>query len=401
MKLRIGPPATGSNYFPRLILRSKLELALKRGNFAFVGPRRTGKSSILRDLERNFPDDLHVCYLDLQGLRDVPSWIQRMLDAAKKALEIKSPRAAKLIGKASTARAVLDRIEQITLFGTGIKLTAGKPAVDDWQPMADQFVQLLLDNEMPLCFVLDEFPWFLRHVAKNHTAAETEAALNWFRAARQELVDSPCRFLISGSIGLNGLLRRLNLSPAANDFDTITIDPLTKDEAQRFLACLARGEGIPLDPAARDRILERLGGNWPMLLAILMSEIQDSAWTNSPTLADIDHIYDEKLVRGNRNKFCEEMWNRLKKPEVFCPGEYRLAYEFLKVLARADSLNNQQLAAIHNDLDPNPIDRTAHAQDVDVVIETLLHDGYIVRDERGCYRFSSNILRDYWRFRTA
>jgi len=112
--------------------------------------------------------------------------------------------------------------------------------------------------------MLDEFPWFLGHVAANHSPAEVDATLNWFRKVRQELADGPTRFLVTGSIGLTGLLRRLGLSPAANDFDSIDIEPLDDKEALQFLEERAEGEGITLSATARRRILERLGVGWPL-----------------------------------------------------------------------------------------------------------------------------------------
>jgi hypothetical protein len=50
MEIRIGPPATGSNFYKRPALIAGLLRALRRGNVAFLGPRRTGKTSCLEEI---------------------------------------------------------------------------------------------------------------------------------------------------------------------------------------------------------------------------------------------------------------------------------------------------------------------------------------------------------------
>lgn len=399
-KLKIGSPATGDHYFPRAALRRRLIKALSRDHIAFLGPRRTGKTSILRDLERHPPAGTSAIYLDLQGLRSVPAWLSLMLRETKKLLQTPPDKLAWLKAAGKGTASVLKRIEQISL--SGIKLTPGQPAVDLWEPIADEFLTLLREHELPIVFMLDEFPWFLGHVAANHSPAEVDATLNWFRKVRQELADGPTRFLVTGSIGLTGLLRRLGLSPAANDFDSIDIEPLTDKEALQFLEERAEGEGIALSVAARRRILERLGVGWPLLLATFLSEVQDEDAPKGPTVKDIDRLYEDRMVRGSRNKYCQEMFTRLTKPEMFSPSERRLAQEILRDLCRSTKAFGQdEFDTLHVRLVPDAAHRSLLATELDYVIETLRHDGYLVRQRDGLHTFASHILRDFWRHRTA
>lgn len=399
-KLKIGSPATGDHYFPRTALRRRLIKALSRDHIAFLGPRRTGKTSILRDLEKHPPAGTSALYLDLQGLRSVPAWLALMLKETKKLLQTPPDKLAWLKQAGKGTASVLRRIEQISL--TGIKLTSGQPAVDLWEPIGDEFLGLIREHELPIIFMLDEFPWFLGHVAANHSPAEVDATLNWFRKVRQELADGPTRFLVTGSIGLTGLLRRLGLSPAANDFDSIDIEPLDDKEALQFLQERAEGEGITLSATARRRILERLGVGWPLLLATFLSEVQDEGSPKGPTVKDIDRLYDDRMVRGSRNKYCQEMFTRLTKPEMFSPSERRLAQEILRDLCRATKAFGQDdFDLLHARLVPDTAHRSLLTTELDYVLETLRHDGYLVRQRDGLHTFASHILRDFWHHRTA
>ncbi|MCA9049812.1 MAG: hypothetical protein KDA89_13845 [Planctomycetaceae bacterium] len=411
-KLRIGSPATGNNFFPRNSLRERLLRALSRDNVAFLGPRRTGKTSILLDLNNNPLDGVEAIKLDLQGLRSVPAWLKLMLSEARKRFAAPQTSGAKKAWQITRTKseAVLKRIDEITALGNGIKLQSGQPAVDSWQPVADEFLALLKELEQPIYFLLDEFPWFLGHVAKNHTPAEVDATLNWFRKVRLELSDLSVRFLVTGSIGLNGLLRRLELSPAANDFDSIEIKPLTDAESATFLREVAEGECIPITDECIQRILDRIGVGWPILLATFLSEVQDHfpGGGERITVDDIDRIYEQQMVRGSRNKYCEEMYTRLTKEELFTVSERRLAQEILRRLCRSSrGFGTEELRAIHEQLVPDDDLRMRLAQEVDVVIETLTHDGYLIRRESsnpeldGRLEFASHILRDFWRHRTV
>lgn len=407
-KLRIGAPATGGNFFPRHKLRDRLLRALQRDHVAFLGPRRTGKTSILQDLANNPPAGIIAVKLDLQGLRNVPAWLNLMLSETKRVLELPPEKLGWLKKTGGNVGSILQRVEQITVLGNGIKLSNGQPAVDGWQPVADQFLELLTEHQLPIYFLLDEFPWFLGHVATNHTAAEVDATLNWFRKVRHELADLPARFLVTGSIGLEGLLRRLNLHPAANDFDTIEIEPLTDTEALAFLQELAAGEDIQAPAEARRRMLERIGVGWPILLATFLAEIQDYGSDGNLSLDDIDQIYENQLVRGSRNKYCAEMFQRLTKPELFSTSERRLGQEILRDLCRATTgFGRDELSEIHARLVPDAAHRALLTSELDVVIETLTHDGYLLRQKNadseldGRLAFASHILRDYWRHRTV
>lgn len=402
MKLKIGSPATGDNFFPRNRLREKIIRALQRDHIAFLGPRRTGKTSILKEIESNPPPGIAAVYLDLQGLRDVPAWLNLMLKTAKTLIQQPPDKLKWLKWSGQKLKSGLQRIEEISVLGQGIKLSPGQPAVQDWEPVADQFLALLRDEDLPIYFMLDEFPWFLGHVADNHTSAEVDAAMNWFRRARMALADKPSRFLITGSIGLNGLLRRLGLAPAANDFDPIEIEPLEDAEALLFIEKLAEGESLDIPAPLREQILRRLGVGWPLLLSTFVSEIQERPATTPLSSDDIDAIYEQQLVRGIRNKYCQEMYTRITKPELFSSSERQLAQEALKTLARSETpFGMDQLHEIHARIVPDPALRNMLSMDLDIVLETLLHDGYLYRRPDGRIEFASHILRDYWRHRTA
>lgn len=400
MKIRLGPPATGSDFYPRPALRKRLLRALGRGHVAFVGPRRTGKTSILEEIRRNPPDQTHVVLLDLEKLDNVKDWLLAMTQKTREALGLR-PAEGRLAKAGRLAVEHLKRIEKLEAMGAGIQLSANASNPGAWRPCAEELSAFIGGTGERIYYLLDEFPWFLSHIAKKHTDAEVEALLNWFRGVRQELAEKPARFLLTGSIGLEGFLRRIGLSPAVNDLDTIEIPPLNDAEADELLERLAAGESVLLSAENRRQIRDLLGSNWPIVLELFISEIQDAAFTKAPTKSDLSRIYDEQLVRGSRNKYCQEMFSRIGKKEIFSFGQRTLARAILRDLTRKAEISASDIESLHQELVPSDSVRETMKNDVEFVADTLRHDGYVIQREGGRIAFASNILRDYWRHRVG
>lgn len=399
MKTRIGPPATGDDYFPRPSVTSRLCRALQRGNVSFLGPRRTGKTSILKHLQADPPQGCVGIFIDLEKFHAVADWLEELIAKTRAVIEEPAPERPWTTRAQAAMRAFLGRIDSLTIPGiAGFKLSPA--AAKQWRPIADAFLKLLQQSEAPILYLLDEFPWFLGQVVKRSSVEEVEEVLSWFRSARQELAEHPARFLVTGSIGLDGLVRKLRLTPTVNEFDPVEIPPLTDAEALAFLEKLAADEGVPLSAPGRKRILSLLGTNWPILLQLFLSEIQE--WQaadkgRAPTAAELRRIYQDGLVGGSRNKYCSEMWDRL--PKVFSASELRLGREILRELhLRPAGMTRADFEAVHARIVPDEGLRASAAEELDYVLDSLKHDGYVLvaPPDGGRTRFASNILRDYW-----
>jgi hypothetical protein len=399
MNIKVGPPVSEDDFYPRPELIARLLRALEHAHVAFLGPRRTGKTSCLKKIEAAPPTGYVPISLNLEQYDSVDAWLLAMLAKVRTELGKPGPKAPWLVQKGTQ---LLRRIEEIQLMGNGIKLSSAKSAHPAWRPLADDLLSLLKETNPPIIFLLDEFPVFLNLVARKHSKEEVEALLNWFRAARQELVVLAPRFLVTGSIGLKGVVRRLGLAPTINDFDTLEIPPLTEAEALKFLATLAGDNRVPLSAAGRRHILKLLGGHWPILLQLFVSELRENLSAKTPTPVALERIYREHLVGGPRNEYCSGMFTRLK--DTFTESECRLAREILRRLSHADrGFGRADFEAAHAALVPLPEQRALALDELDYVVDVLKHDGYLrqdIGDEQRTH-FASNILRDFWKRKTA
>jgi len=193
MEIRIGPPATGDNFFKRPKLISRLMRALHRGNVTFLGPRRTGKTSCLKEIHAH-QDEYLTILLNLEKLHSPEAWLAAMVEGLRTALEKPPTRFAST--KAGIA-SFLERIRTLSIPGAGSVELAERDSSKAWVKNARKFLDLLAGSEVPVLFLLDEFPTFLNLVAKRFGTSVVEEILLWFRAARTELQEANVRFLVT------------------------------------------------------------------------------------------------------------------------------------------------------------------------------------------------------------
>jgi hypothetical protein len=123
MKLRIGPPVTGDDFYLRPYLIQTLTRALNGGHVAFLGPRRTGKTSCLKAIVADPPAGYVPLLLNLEKHHSITDWLKEMAAATRAALEKPAP---KLQWLKDTAADFLKRLEKIDFHGVKIELSGSK-----------------------------------------------------------------------------------------------------------------------------------------------------------------------------------------------------------------------------------------------------------------------------------
>ena len=187
--LVIGAPATGAKYWPRPELTAELNEALGNDHVIFPGPRRTGKTSALKDLEAHAAPGEKIVLINTEKLATPAALIQAIAKSVAPAGKLKE--IAKSVG------GQVGRIKSIKIAVFGLDFD--KAAETDWQAAADALLTTLQNQKTRTLIMLDEFSIFVSLLARK-SQTEAEQLLRWFREWRQRLVDSPVRFLLTGSI---------------------------------------------------------------------------------------------------------------------------------------------------------------------------------------------------------
>lgn len=368
MQIIIGPPATGSDFFPRSQITERLQRALKAEHVLFLAPRRTGKTSVLLNLRNHAVHP--AVFLDLEGFNHPKYWIEAMAGALSEMRDQPWLRTLK------NAEGVITRLQSEVL-----QITEA-----DWMDKATRLMNALEDLEAPVWFLLDEFPVMIDKIAITHGKEMASTTMGWMRRLRQQNTGSPVRFLLTGSIGLDAVLRHHGIRGPANDLRREFLTPLPADEALELALRLARDNHVPLNESLAREYIERLGpARWPFFIQLFVAELQDAGPTPEQP-ADLDRIY-QAVAYGRRNQYADNMWTRLR--EVFTESEAAIAREVLRTVAGAAAgVFPEDIRARLPNVDE---------LDFDYVLEALGHDGYLAEADDGRILFFSNLLRDFWR----
>ncbi len=364
MQIVIGNPATDNNFYPRDAICNKLLLAMAVEHVLFLAPRRTGKTSVLLHLQAQAP--CRTVFLNLEEFNHPRLWIQKMAQELSRIQD----------------NPLWQNLKQLGGQFHRLKTKYGHIEAAEWTAKASGLTKDLGRLGEPVWFLLDEFPTMIDLIAKNHGVALAEETLHWLRSTRQENIASPVRFLLTGSIGLDSVLRRHGIRGVANDFRRETLKPLQEKEALEMALKLAEDNGIALEASFALAYIQRLGpARWPFFIQLFLAELQDA---ESPY--SLDQVY-QNIALSNRNQYASNMRDRLK--EIFEPAEADIARQLLRLTAGSDTgLFNEELRS-----------RLANVEDADYgyVLEVLQHDGYLTETDEGRIVFYSHLLRDFWR----
>lgn len=393
MAIRLGNKADGDDFFDREREREDLWRYLTGNHIVLSGPRRLGKTSLLQRLaEEAAAQGLLARLVDVGGFDTSAGFI----DALDRALPDQSI-AGHLRAAGQAVRDWLARVRKVDLrgpggIGGGIELQA--PSEATWWEAAHRLQGRL--SPAPVLLLIDEVSVFLEK-ALARDATDTIRLLSWLRAWRQES-GLACRFLFSGSIGLNTLLDRQGLSTYFNDCYDFRLGPFTTPAALAMLATECARAGWTPDGEAPPYLCRRVGWLSPFYLNLLLDSALSAARDRCQETgaeerrleqADVDDGYDRLLAV--RSRFIH-WYQRLERD--LAPADLAFTLRILAAIARAEEgLTRRQLLARLHRMEPDPDRRAAR---LDRALLGLEEDGYL--DASGPrIAFPSFLLRDYWR----
>ncbi|MDS4013192.1 MAG: ATP-binding protein [Candidatus Accumulibacter sp.] len=392
MPIRVGNKADGDDFFDRTAEREDLWRYLAGNHVVLSGARRLGKTSLLqRVAEEAAERGWQARLLDVEGIDSAEAFVDQLARAFDEATLSGGRRS---VGAAVTrVFASLRKVDVRVPGGAGVGLELQALAETPWRKAA-LALQERVSGQTQL-FLIDEFSVFLDKLLARD-ALDGERLLGWLRAWRQQ-AGLACRFVFSGSIGLNALLARHHLSTRFNDCADFRLGPFKPAAALAMLAELAQREQWPVAADSLEHLCRRVGWLSPFYLNLLLDGSlqaarerleEDRTAQRLLTTDDIDAAYDRLLA--NRSRFFhwfQRLARELQEPQL----SFTLA--LLAAVARAENgLSRRQLAARLTRHEPNPDRR---AERLDEALLLLEEDGYL--DAGETIHFPSFLLRDYWR----
>jgi len=400
--MKLGNPATGDDFFGRSQEMKDLWRYLEADHIRFPGVRRLGKTSILQRLEvEAAAHGLMAKWLDVSDINSAKGFVA-FLDQAFPEKVIKRF----VADKAQQIGDWLKRIRKIdatlpdVVGGGGVGIEIGGEAMSEWLVKANALHSRL--RNQPLLILLDEFPVMLEKLVQRDRK-EAEQLLAWLRIWRQ--TPGACRFVFTGSIGLQYLLERYGFGETMNDCFSYPLGPYRPMEARglwEYFAPIADEIPWEVSELVIDHALSRVGWLSPYFLCLLLDETMRTARERRQELPDeatskarieiedVDDAYEKLLAERSRFHHWEKRLKASLPADdlIFC-------LNLLTHLSRhADGLTLTQLSSRLGQHKSNPDRREQRLQDL---LVRLTDEGYTSQpDSNGRIQFLSFPLRDWW-----
>ena len=241
---------------------------------------------------------------------------------------------------------------------------------------------------------MDELPIFLSRMLREEDGAQrVDDFLRWLRGALQSVEgDSPV-LVVSGSIGLAPLVRRLGIPDRINHLHFIRLGPWTRETSVACLERLASDNGLRFEDGVADAVHEALGIGIPHYVQSFFARLKEVATMRSrdrATAEDVAEVHRELLGPSGDNDLVHY---RTRLEEGL--GDEQSCMIAMEILAEAAAEGeftpdaNRCLARLHAPTGGDLPGRIAE------VLEILVHDGYLEATEHG-HRFPFRLLRDWW-----
>jgi len=399
LKRAVGNVVKGEWFWDR---ETDLELLTNKidegANILLVAQRRIGKTSVLAELHERLRERYTCLFVDLQGAR---SSAQAIADLSIAIHEHKPLWDKTKEVFANILEKVTDSIEKVGAGDLGVTLRAGLTG-GNWADKGDQIFNILANSEKPVVLMFDEVPIMVNYMLKGddfritpERRAQADEFLSWLRKNNIEH-QGTVRTIISGSIGLEPILRQARLSATINHFVAFELKPWDEETAISCINALAHGYGVQLQGGVPKEIVKKLECCIPHHVQMFFSHIYDRCKRKGKmecSVGEVGEVYEKEMlgVRGHAElTHYEERLEMVLGKELFT-----LAIDMLTEAAVTGCLTKEAIAALRKEYTLEESDIVEAQKEVIWVLE---HDGYVRQSNEG-YVFVSKLLRDWWKNR--
>lgn len=389
LQREVGNWVIGDRFFGREAeLKRFIGLLDEGASISLIAPRRIGKTSLMREAARQI-DERHIClHVDLEASHTPAEMFAELYRVGSAVAPV-----------TARFRGWLQRFIQnvADLKTSELTLKVQELFEASWQDRADQLLEALVEkNERRVVLFFDEVPIFVRRLltgpdGRPHAAGTVAAELflSWLRRAVQRH-QSDLGVVLTGSIGLEPMLRRAGISATINHLTPFELPPWDEETVIECLRALGRHYKVRFEDDAERQVIEALGVGIPHHVQLFFDLLLQDRQRARPEVfrpRDVERVR-EQLLSSRGRAFLSHYQERLRL--AVDPAQYRLAHALLTEAAVSKQLTHtdaQLLLARHDCGD--------HHDPLSEVFDVLEHDGYLVATETG-HRFESHLLRDWW-----
>lgn len=392
MKSATGRWVVGNDFFGREPELRVLETRVREGNHTLLsGQRRMGKTSVAQELGRRLSDDgwvfLSVDVEHADCPEDVVAAIAMAVHGHRSLLK------RYVSGLARWAGGQFERLEELGVDEFRVKIRATLNA-ETWRQHGERLFSECAEFDRPVLLVLDELPIFLKRLLDGDGGRKgVDSFLSWLRATTLAREGNSPVLIVSGSIGLQSLVRRVSLSDRINYLDPFRLGPWSREDSVSCFERLAEGGRVGCEDGVAAAAYDRLGVGIPHHVQSFFARLREFAGLNGRSrilLSDVDPVYRTGLLGPSGQNDLAHYQARLKAG--LDDADYRFAMLILAEASTNGGFTDAARREIHRRYSPL---ESRVPERLQGVLDVLVHDGYLTLEEN-TYRFESHLLRDWF-----
>lgn len=380
MKINIGHAVEGDNFFGRKRELQRMgDIWQSKAAGVFIpGPRRIGKTSLVKEFIRQNQEKYKFVYFDLEGRYSILELCKDLIKEIDTVLPGFVKSKGKLREKWNVAAKMFSEIE----IGGVIKVKTGEipSSVKEITDKMEEIFELLYPHHFIIAF--DEFSEFLLNLKKS-SIEEVKFFLEWMRRLRQQ---EKVRLIITGSINIISTVEELNFPYLINDMTDIEILPLEPEEVRTLLTELLKDNNITLSNAVLDFAREKLSDGIPFYIQLFADGLVYYTGGNTviDDLKEIEKLYER--ITGKQHKEFIDLHTRLKNH--LSKPQYDAARKILAHTCQ-ETMGFDDLYPFLEGIFPDKIAANK-------LLKRLVDECYLKKDKER-YGFVSPMLADWWK----
>lgn len=377
--LPTGPPVTGDDFVDRENEIHRVEKALEEHSVLIVGPRRYGKTSILKTVRsRLWDDERKAVYADVEGVQEPAELLFHVVEALS---ELQEDGWRKSFQGWLSEGLGLGEVE-VGAFGLDVRMDLREEIQEDWRTQAQDLATLIADAG-ELVIALDELPVAFEAME----AEEAQAILLWLRQLRQEA--DGLRMLFGGSLSFESKLPNWGGSKALNDVKRIRVHGFDRAGIEALINRWLSLTGFDPTEGFATTVANELGlPSCPYFAAALLGEVEELVEYQGCEFGP--HLVPEAKQRllGSQGKHYFDHY-RTRLRQVYEGPRRRAAETILHETAQQEEITVDRARSIYQET-AGGSEEAFHR-----LLSDLETDYYIVQSE-GMLRFAEDLLREWW-----
>ena len=301
MEIVVGSPVTGENLYGREGELERLWSRIPNNSILLSSPRRFGKTSLVREMQRAPRDGFEVVYVDVEGIKSPQELIAYLADTLTE--PVRRTVFQRLV------EGIKQNVDEVEIGYVRLKLRESIEA--EWSISGEELFRALQNATKNYIIVIDEIPTFLENLeAGKDGVMSVKMFARWLRHIRQTY---DTRFILCGSIGIDNILHRHILSSAVNDLERIIVLPFDQHTATGMMTRIFDIRGIQYEQSHIAHILDKIGTpSPPYFVQSMLQEIDRKTRINKKVTTELIEESYQNVVNKNGREYFDWYYRRLK-----------------------------------------------------------------------------------------